>query len=84
MDDHASVVKELLKDFKKGQLVKLNPHGLFDEPYLKDQFAVVISVQENRGNHYRNRIGVWVWLQKDEIKALIDPWDLITPDETLT
>lgn len=78
--EHELLLSELLGDFKKGQLVRLNPQGIFDFPYQKNQMAVVIGVKSKK-EHYRARTGVWVWLQKDQAKALVDPWDLIEADD---
>lgn len=65
---------KMMKEIKKGDLVRLSPDGLFDEPYIRDQFGIVISVSKRR--RYGTDTAVWVWLQKDNTKVLIDVWDL--------
>lgn len=78
MDDN--LLRELIGDHKKGQLVRLNPSGVFDYPYIKDQLAIVTGHKKEK-RHYRDQCGVWVWLQKDQMKALLDPWDLLEVED---
>ena len=61
--------------FKKGDLVFLNRNSYFDYPYQQDQLGVVTKLQQSRP------IGIWVHLQKDNIEALFDAFDLIKEDE---
>lgn len=70
-----SPYEEFLEEFRKGQIVRLNPDGVYDFPFEKEQIGIVLGVKREESG-YRPRSGVIVWLQKDKQKVLLEPWDL--------